>query len=239
MATASTNTFKYTTTRPKIPLTTARPTLQTSITPNLKIQLRPFQQADLENAHRLRTQQVVMVNTSTGVIDESLEKTQNWMSRFLPPNDATTLDLMLWAQQDDHPWEHIGCLGVHILTPVPHIGYMLRREWWGKSIATKAVQLFLDMWWSLERADVVLTEADVKDEHELHIMKLEAEQLGVGKTMDGGTVPEIIVAEIEQNNIGSVRVVERCGFQLRSKETVVENAGTFVLLDYVLCSPSK
>lgn len=180
-----------------------------------------------------------MINTSTGVIDESLEKSQIWMDRFMSPNDANNLDLMLWAKENDQPWEHIGALGAHIMTPVPHIGYMLRSEWWGKSIATKAVKLFFQMWWSLERDEVVLTEADAKDEHEQHIMRLESEQDTSRVGEDGiHVVPEIIVAEIEENNIGSLRVIEKLGFQLRDRESVVEDTGTFVLLDYTLSRPS-
>lgn len=235
MADVAAKSIQYRTTRPRIPLTADRPILTASVNAELTIQLRPFAQSDLEYVHRLRTQEVVMVNTSTGKIDESVEKSQQWMNRFLAPNDAGTLDLMLWAKLTDQPWEHIGCLGVHIMKPVPHIGYMLRSEWWGKSIATKAVKLFLDMWWSLERYELTLTEADAEDEHELHIIKLEAKQEVSSKDHDGVvTVPEVIVAEIEENNRGSLRVIEKLGFHYKDRESVVEANGTFVLLDYTL-----
>lgn len=180
-----------------------------------------------------------MFNTKKGVIDESPEETQAWMNRFLSPNDTQNLNFMLWAKLDDHDWEHIGSVGAHIMTPVPCLGYMLRSEWWGKSIATKAVQLFLDVWWSLERVEVTLTETNAEDEHELHIMSLEAKQEPLRMREDGvSVVAETIVAEIEENNIGSLRVIQKVGFQLRDREYVVEDRGTFLILDYGLSRPS-
>ena len=139
---------------------------------------------------------------------------------------------MLWANAGSG-WEHVGVLGAHYLEPVAHIGYMLRTEWWGKGVASKAVGLFLEMWWKLERKEVLL---ELKgDEHARHLMGLEFGQDEVGEDEDGlKIVPEIMLAEVEQSNVGSIRVVERNGFVCKGEESIVEDAGPFLLKDYVL-----
>lgn len=184
-----------------------------------------------------------MVNTSTGVVDADLESSQKWMDRYLAPNDVHTYDLMIWVKANEQPWEHIGCIGCHILTPVPHLGYMLRTEWWGKSIATKSVQAFLQVWWNLDRIETEVSSADAKDDHDLHLMSLELNQtkqsqdLDLESKPDLKAVPEILLAEIEENNVGSKKVVERSGFECRDSELVVEDNGTFMLLDYIMSRP--
>jgi len=181
-----------------------------------------------------------MVNTSTGTCDADPSVSQAWMDRFLPPNDVTTFDLALWAKQGDEPYEHIGVIGCHIYEPVPHIGYMLRTEWWGKGIATKALQAFLGTWWALARQEVELDLEGAKDEHELHLMRLEWDQSDAESNSDADVrvVPEILLAEIEERNIGSIKVVERCGFKYRNREPVLEARGLFILLDYTASKPA-
>jgi len=231
---------RYRTTRPILPLTPDRKIIEARVNDTTTIQLRRFETTDLEHVHRLRTQEAVMVNTSAGIRDASLGVTQTWMDRFLPPNDAVTFDLLLWVKQGDEPWEHIGVMGCHVFEPVPHVGYMLRTEWWGKGVATKALQAFLDAWWVLDRREVELDLRGVEDEHESHLMRLEWNNeksdvdLGVGMR----AVPEILLAEIEERNIGSIKVAERCGFKYRSRESVKEEQGSFVLLDYTATDPS-
>jgi len=232
--------IRYKTTRPILPLTPDRKVIETYVNDTTTIQLRRFEPTDLKHVHRLRTQEEVMVNTSTGICDANHSVTQTWMDRFLPPNDASTFDLMLWAKQGDEPWEHIGVLGCHIFEPVPHIGYMLRTEWWGKSIATKALQAFLGTWWALKRRQVEVDLRGVEDEHELHLMRLEWDDSKnyLNPSVDMQAVPEILLAEIDERNIGSIKVVERSGFKYRARETVVEEQGSFVLLDYTATNPT-
>ncbi|KAJ9652068.1 hypothetical protein H2198_008692 [Neophaeococcomyces mojaviensis] len=165
-----------------------------------------------------------------------MEESQQWMNRYLPPNDVNTYDLMLWAKEDSKPWEHIGVIGCHIMSPVPHIGYMLRTEWWGRSIATKALQVFLEDWWKLERKEVEVSTAEAEDEYGMHLMALEMNQSESDINADE-TVPEILLAEIEENNIGSVRVITKCGFQYRGCKTIHEKGQSFVLLEYTLSRP--
>lgn len=226
--------LRYKTTRPIVPLAAERKIIEAAVNDHLKIQLRQYELTDLPHFYRLRTQERVMVNTSKGVIDEDIEASRTWMDRALPPNDKHTFNQAVWVQERGGPWEHIGSMGCHMLTPVAHLGYMIREEWWGKSIVTTAVQAFLQAWWALERTEVELSTDSAKDEHDRRIINLEMIQDGLGSKV----VPEILLAEIEQNNIASQKIVEKFGFVYRGSETVVEENGTFVLLDYTLSRPS-
>jgi len=245
---------RYKTTRPIFAPTLNRKTTETRINDSLSLQLRPFSPTDLPHVHRLRTQPSVMINTSTGIIDADLSVSSVWMARYLPPNDATTFDLMIWVKQSDAsehtdagpPWEHIGVLGCHMLSPVPHIGYMLRTEWWGKGIATHALKTFLRLWWLLPRREVEIDPSSMEDEHELHLTRLEwnQRQSGNAKSLDSSVtpetdvVPEILLAEIEERNFGSIKVVERCGFTYRASESVVEKNRQVTLLNYTASRPA-
>jgi len=206
------------------------------VTETLIIQLRPLESSDLEHFRRLRTQEAVMVNTQRGVIDATLEESQQWMDRHLPPNDANTYVLVIWAKEDEETWEHIGTVGCHIISPVPVVGYMLRTEWWGRSIATKALQAFIEHWWTLDRRIVEVSIAKAKDEHCVHKMKLETsqrkDQVDVNEV-----VPEILLAEIDEKNIPSIRVITKCGFHYRGCWPVTQDGIDFVIRDYTLSRP--
>ena len=227
----------YLTTRPVIPPSSARKTIPVSISSTLHLELRAIQATDLPYMHQLRTQQAVMINTSTGKISPSLTATQTWLDRYLPPHDAKTYNFSVWIKEGES-WEHIGVLGSHILEPLPHIGYMIRTEWWGKGIMSKAVQAFCDSWWKLERRDVeVPLQGDV---HERHILGLEYGQL----EQDQDMVQEILLAEIESNNIGSRKVIERCGFVKVGEERVRDHDDSsedqmVTLEDWILTRPAR
>lgn len=185
-----------------------------------------------------------MAYTSQGRIDNDMEASRVWMNRKLPPNDKVDFSLVIWAKDREEPWEHIGGIACHSLTPVPELGYMIREEWWGKSIVSTAVRAFLQVYWALPRIEVELNTDSVEDERDLHHANLEMNQDGVDNNIDsessGGCkfVPEILLAVVEENNFGSKKIVERSGFVYRASKAVVENGRDFVLLDYTLSPPS-
>lgn len=226
-----------------MPPTADRQVIEARINDHITIQLRRYELTDIPHNYRLRTQASVMKNTEKGLIDEDIETTQIWMNRSLPPNDKETFNLAIWACENEGPWEHLGCLGCHRMTPVPHIGYMIREEWWGKSVATTAVRLFLQAWWALPRIEVELSTNEL-DPYNLQLANLELHQeggtdgCGLNSEADGKVVLEILLAEIEENNKGSMRVIEKCGFTLRTSDVKVhEKLGSFTLLDYTLTRP--
>lgn len=195
-----------------------------------------------------------MCRTAVGCVDADQAVTQKWMDRFLPPNDSTTFNMMVWAKQDEQLWEHIGSVGCGMMGPIPYLGYMLRSEWWGKSIATTAVQAYLNVWWGLERKEVEIDIADAKDDHERYLISLEMnpseEGQKVGSTNNIKVVPEIVLAEIEEGNIGSHRVITKCGFTYKGKEVIKDHGyryqdgevvkldvDTAVIVDYICMTP--
>lgn len=104
---------------------------------------------------------------------------------------------------------------------------------------SKAVAAFCHAWWKLERREVEIDVA-ADDEHEQHILGLEYAQ------MDGDDgikkVTEILLAEIESNNVGSLKVVERCGFVKVGEECVRDHDDspkdqTVILEDWILLRP--
>lgn len=229
---------RYKTTRPVVPLTADRKLIEATVNDHLKIQLRRFEVTDLPHIYRLRTQEKVMINTAKGRIDEDIEASRAWMNRKLPPNDTVDFSLAIWAQEKDEPWEYIGSMACHSLVPVPTLGYMIREEWWGKSIVSTAVRAYLQVHWALPRVEVELNTDSFQDEHDLHLANLELNQDGLGNDSDGcKIVPEILLAEVEENNVASQKIVERLGFVRQASESKEENGRTVVCHDYILSKP--
>ncbi|KAF4811894.1 hypothetical protein CGCSCA5_v009564 [Colletotrichum siamense] len=120
----------------------------------------------------------------------------------------------------------IGC--VRTTRPSPwglSVGYKIRSDCWGKGYATRALQIFLDEYWSHERTaprsdvyvspsptettvvlDQSLAENNVGDGAQLGHVSNEA------KDGDGDDI-EIthLIAQVDPKNVGSMRVAEKCG----------------------------
>lgn len=229
---------RYKTTRPVVPLMADRKVIDATVNDHLKIELRRYELTDLPHIYRLRTQENVMIYTANGKIDEDIEDSRAWMNNKFPPNDTGDFSLAIWAQEKGEPWEHIGSLACHKLVPVPTLGYMIREEWWGKSIVSTAVRAFLQVHWALPRVEVELDTDPIQDEHDLLLANLEFEQDGIGNDLDGcKIVPEILLAEVEQYNFASQKIVERLGFVRRASITISENGRTVVCHDYIMSRP--
>lgn len=82
----------------------------------------------------------------------------------------------------------VGYVSVNSLDPCPELGYSLLPESWGKGYATEALQMLLKKWWDLPRRPM-------SDLHE-------------GE--------EKIYAICEKVNIGSSKVLRKCGFEVVS-----------------------
>ena len=83
----------------------------------------------------------------------------------------------------------VGYVSVNSLDPCPEIGYSLLPESWGKGYATEALQMLLKQWWNLPRRPV-----DDSDEGE-----------------------EKVYAICEKVNVGSSKVLRKCGFEVVSE----------------------
>jgi RimJ/RimL family protein N-acetyltransferase len=80
----------------------------------------------------------------------------------------------------------------------PEIYYVLRKDFWNKGYATEFLQAFLGAWWRLPRENTCMRVQPVVSLGNLFYHQDVKEQLG---------------AEIRMDNTGSVRVVEKAGFE--------------------------
>ncbi|EXJ80726.1 hypothetical protein A1O3_07010 [Capronia epimyces CBS 606.96] len=181
---------------------TTRPILLAPAAPltTTRLFLRPIRQSDLADLHALRTQIEVMKWTSTGEIDADREVTQVWMNRFLPPNDAITFNYAV--EELTSPGKVIGVLGCHILDP-PELGYMFRKESWGKGYAFEALQRWLQAWWALPRREVVI---ESEDSTSTSTFASDADSVV--------SEPEVLRARTDAENAASARLLGKCGFRL-------------------------
>ncbi|CEO60207.1 hypothetical protein PMG11_04845 [Penicillium brasilianum] len=93
---------------------------------------------------------------------------------------------------DDPAQKVIGSLGINALDPSPSIGYGIHPDFWGKGYISEAVAGVIDAWWKLERKDIE----------------------GLGET-------EKLYAACNKANIGSLRVLQKNGFEIL-QETHIE-----------------
>ncbi|KAK1980807.1 acetyltransferase [Colletotrichum cereale] len=163
-----------------------------------RLVLRPVSPDDLQPLHVLRTQPEVMKWSAAGRVDADIEETRAKLAQNLPPNDADNYDLSICLRSTGE-WIGIGgCkrsgggeLGW------PEIGYMLRKDYWGRGYATEFVEAFLAAWWSLPRSE---REVDV-------------DKSTVPGHRAGEVVEEIVTAVTEPGNFASQNILGKCGFK--------------------------
>ncbi|KAG7293309.1 hypothetical protein NEMBOFW57_003355 [Staphylotrichum longicolle] len=108
-----------------------------------RLTLRVLTQDDLAALHELRTQPEVMIWTALGKPDKDLAETQAKLDPFLPPRDEATFN---FAICDRATGQMIGIGGCHLWRSAfgwPEVGYMLRKEFWGKGLGTEFLRGFL------------------------------------------------------------------------------------------------
>lgn len=165
--------------------------------------LRPFTQAVLEDMHSLRTQPEVMAFTRRGVPDKDVAETQERINPVLPPNDATTHN---WVIYEAGSGDMVGCGGFFAFSSDmgwAELGYMLKREHWGKGYGTEFVEAWLKAWWELPRSA----------EAELEVPLCTVDDVPVGIDGVRSVGKDRVVAMIEAYNVPSQRVLEKCGFR--------------------------
>ncbi|KAH8166006.1 hypothetical protein CIB48_g2231 [Xylaria polymorpha] len=167
---------KVKTTWPTIPPNIDRTPIRTE-----RLLLRPYTAADADEVYGIRQQPEVMIWTRAGTVDKNVDGSRVFVERFLPPKDLVTYSFAI----------------------VYLVGYMFRKEYWNKGLATEFLRAFTKAWWALPRNEV---------EVELEVDA--ASVKGKGEN-DGGDleVRETLVAYIDANHIGSRRVLEKAGFK--------------------------
>lgn len=149
--------------------------------------------------HALRTQKEVMKWTSSGRIDQNIEETRDKLNLFLPPNDTTTVNCAICLRETG---EFIGMGGCHLFHGEygwPEVGYMLRKEFWGRGIAKEFLGIWLPFWDQLPRSET-----------EMGIQRGMVAGAGAGA---GGTVKEHLIAITEASNAPSQKVLLKSGFE--------------------------
>lgn len=162
--------------------------------------LRPYAESDVEGFHALRSQEEVMVWTSYGKPDADLDFTRNVISKRLPGSEGGEAAYE-WAICIAETGEFIGTGGSHLWSGElgwPVIGYMLRKEFWGKGYATELVRGFLQAWWALPR----------------HEVDLKVERSTVGDDWETALQRENIVAVTVAENGASQKVLGKTSFTL-------------------------
>jgi RimJ/RimL family protein N-acetyltransferase len=79
----------------------------------------------------------------------------------------------------------------------PQVYYVLKKEFWNKGYATEFVKELLGVWWSLPRENT----------------HMRVQSISLGKNFYRQEVQEQLGAEINMSNKGSIRVIEKAGFQ--------------------------
>lgn len=164
-----------------------------------------------------------MATTPQLRVDKSLEETKPWLDRFLPPNDEATFHFAICLKETGEMIGIGGCHGLASIFGWPVIGYMFRKEFWGQGVATEFLHTWLGMWCKLPREEV---EIDVDPR----------------TVPDGdGLVPEQVTALTILDNVGSQRVLEKCGFENFATwlEPDLRNPEVDVLILGFRHSPSK
>jgi len=190
------------TTLPVLPRSSSRPHVTTP-----RLVLRPFERSDLDALCTLRQQPEVMHWTTAGRVDLDREETADKLALFLPPNDTKTFNCAICLKETG---ELIGQGGVHAFEQPagdaaagpqlgwPEVGYMIRKEWWGKGIATEFLTAFLEMWSGLPG----------EGQAERKVTASSAGAIGPAPVVE-----EQLVAVIDASNAASQKILERCGFE--------------------------
>ncbi|KAH6657263.1 GNAT domain-containing protein [Truncatella angustata] len=211
-------TIKVRTTLPKRPLPSNS---QRAVIKTARLTVRHFIQDDVHGIHILRTQPEVMVRTAVGLIDKDLAETQAKLDHFLPPKDEVTFNYAICLTETG---ETIGMGGMHRMESGfgwPEVGYMLKREHWGKGYATEFMKAFVESYWELEREEVDI---------DVDVMSVNVKENVQGVQ----TVPELLIAVVAVNNPGSLKVLEKTGFETFKTWTEPDSRAGFEGLDIAL-----
>ena len=104
-------------------------------------------------------------------------------------------------KSDGTEGELIGDGGVFLLDNKdekwPEVYYVLKKDYWNKGYATEFVREFLGVWWSLPRENT----------------RMRVQSISLGKFFYHQEVKEQLGAEIHMSNKGSIRVIEKAGFE--------------------------
>jgi hypothetical protein len=135
-----------------------------------------------------------------GVPDKDLDETRTRLEMYLPPKDEATFN---FAICDRGTGDLIGMGGCHMWRGSwgwPELGYMMRKEAWGRGLATEFLRGWLGAWDRLEREEV-----------EMEVDGRSVDGMVVGE--EGGLMREQLIAITAVGNDKSQGVLRKAGFE--------------------------
>jgi RimJ/RimL family protein N-acetyltransferase len=211
------------TTLPKVPYppVESRPHIRTD-----RLLLRPYRESDDEEMFRvIRSQPDIMIWTARGTVDESIESTRDFIKKRLSPHDATNYDFIICLASTG---EMIGVGGSHLRSGEmgwPVLGYMLRKDAWGKGYGTEFLKAFLEAWWQLPR----------------EVLEVEVDESAVEDAEDADLKKEAIAGITVQENASSQNVLRKGGMELVKiweEENMHPEGGAIDLYGFVAFRPA-
>ncbi|KAL7928561.1 acyl-CoA N-acyltransferase [Trichoderma chlorosporum] len=160
-----------------------------------RLLIRALVAEDVDGLHLIRSQPEVMINTPQGRPDRDIDETRPRLGIFLPPKDEAHYNFAICLKETG---EMIGIGGCHQLKSIfgwPAMGYMFRKDHWGKGFATEFTKGWLNMWNKLPREEAEI-EVDGRSFPE-----------GQEQTM------EVMTAFTSADNIASQNVLIKSGFE--------------------------
>lgn len=198
-----------------------------------RLLLRPHCESDLDALHVLRRQPEVMIRTMQGKPDADMDATKKNLSKRLPPHDESNYDFAICLADGDSEagGEFIGIGGSSYRKGQhgwPEVGYMLRKEAWGRGYGTEFVKAFMKIWWELPRveAEIEVHKSTMDSPAPCGEIKVEAERM---------------FAVTESDNRASQRVLSKCGLELVhewEEENTHECGGLVLLYGYAAKRPT-
>ncbi|KAI1326988.1 acetyltransferase domain-containing protein [Xylariaceae sp. FL0255] len=222
----TTRRVKVRTTLPKTPIA---PCAERAPIRTARLLLRAPKASDGEAMFEMRKDADAMRYTSRGLPDTSIEQSRTYLARWLSPNDTSTYYFTVvylgedgQLREEDKTAVIVGSCGAAPLNTGfwfgwPEIGYSIRKDYWGKGLATELMRGWLAAYWALPREVV---------EIEVHPDTMGSLSDNANNGEGGGAVvnvPERVTGLVGAENPASIRVLGKVGFQVFKRWEEIDN----------------
>ncbi|KAF9887358.1 hypothetical protein FE257_010353 [Aspergillus nanangensis] len=166
-----------------------------------RLLLRPLADSDAEDLFAIRSRPEVAMTNHPKTPHQSIQETREWMATkiFTEGPDRILGRHFTYVLLEHEGVEHetqnlradgkvIGYVGINEVSPSPEIGYSIHPDYWRKGYATEALNGLLKMWWDNPRHGQEINQVDREAEN--------------------------VFAVCEKSNLGSTKVLTKCGFQV-------------------------
>ncbi|KAL5364939.1 GNAT domain-containing protein [Aspergillus floccosus] len=164
-----------------------------------RLLLRPLADSDAEDLFAIRSRPEVARTNYPKTPHQSVQETREWMaSKIFTAGPENLIGrhftyVLIERGQSESDIERllaggqvIGYVGINEVYPSPEIGYSIHPDFWGKGYATEALEGLLKAWWEMPRP----------------------------RREDLDERVERVFAICEKINVGSSRVLSKCGLKV-------------------------